>query len=447
MAIHDIEAACEKAVGTALKRGADEAEAYGIMERRISAPIERNDVKVCKVQHCAGIGLRVFKSCAPGFASVNSLQARRIDDLCTQAVRLASRSPSDPLNILPAPKKLRKVGGLYDPGAEGLGPEDVFCMAHEMLMGAREYDPRVTVDSGSLELSLHRRAVFNSLGVRGAEEASTFSYFVLGFATEHLEVGSFDYLYGSVHMAENLVPREIGRRLGERVVRALGSRKAESFKGTVVMDPYAIQPVISYMLEESVDANNVQKGVSTLAGKLGEEIASPILTVMDDGTLPGGVGSSSFDREGLPHTPLRVIEKGTLERYMHNTYTARKEGTESTGHAAGEYRNVPAISATNFSIEPGGSSCEELIAEVERGLLVTRFSGSSEIATGEFSGVVKGSFMIERGEIKHPLKETLIAGNVLELLCSLSGASRERERVGAHHLPFLRFEDVSVTSA
>lgn len=141
----------------------------------------------------------------------------------------------------------------------------------------------------------------------------------------------------------------------------------------------------------------------------------------------------------------KIIDDGILRTYLYNSYTARKEGRSSTGHASGGARTVPGIGPTNLLVKPGQRSKEELISDVKRGILVTRFSGFPEPVSGELSGVVKGGFLIEDGKLTRPLIETMISGNLFELLAKISGLSRETERISTLVAPHIRIEDVSIT--
>ncbi len=437
---------CEKAVLLAQQKGVDEAEAYGIDGRQVEVFLERNDVKLGKSQLRTGIGLRVLKSKGLGYSSVNLLDESKMKDMVDRAVGLASKAPADPHNQLPDPQSIREVPGLYDEESEGLEAEDVLKYASGMLRAAKEYDRRVTVDSGTFQASTGYRAIFSSRGVVGEERSSSFTYFMVAFARDGQEVGSFDYLFEGTHRVKDIAASDMGRRLAERVVSAFGAKKAETFKGTVLMNPYTVEALVAGLLTWAVDANNVQKGMSRWAGMMDKDVASPLMSVVDDGMVPGGLGSSSFDREGIPHKPTTVIDGGKLSSYLYNTYTASKEGLNTTGHAAGDQRNVPTIGPTNFMVNPGGKSKNHLIEETDRGILVTRFSGWPQAVSGDFSGAVKGGFYVEKGDIVHPVKETLIAGNIFELLHNLSGISKEVEDVFSYRLPYLRSEDVSVTS-
>lgn len=441
----DLLALCERTVQRALGRGADAVEAYGVDGREIEVFLERNDVKLGKAQGRSGIGLRVLRGQGQGFASTNSLEEEKVAAMMEQAISLATKAPKDPHVTLPDGGRVRPLEGLYDEAAESFGAEEALDRGTEMLRAARQYDPRITVDSGTFNAAVGERAIFNSQGVEAQERTSLFTYFLLAFSRENNEVGSFDFLVEGTHQVADVQTEALGRRLAERIIRAIGPQRTESFRGAIVLNPYTVDTLLAGLLAAAVNANNVQKGMSRLAGRVGEPVATALLQVHDDGSLPGGLGSSAFDREGVPHRPLALVEEGRLQAFLHNAYTAAKAESETTGHAAGDQRTVPAIGPTNLSLAPGDRPRDGLIEEIDHGLLVNRFSGWPQAVSGDFSGVVKGGYRIEKGEVVHPVKETLIAGNIFELLHNLSGVSREVEEVFSHRLPYVRFDDVSIT--
>jgi len=154
----------------------------------------------------------------------------------------------------------------------------------------------------------------------------------------------------------------------------------------------------------------------------------------------------SFDREGLPPRVLPLIEGGVVRNFLYDSYTARREGRSSTGHAGGGAASVPSVAATNIVMAGGDVSVGEMIAGVDRGVLVTRFSGNTDHASGDFSGVVKGGHMIRGGKLAEPLSGTLIAGNIFDLLPSVSAISRETGRLFNVVAPHVRLDGVVVTS-
>jgi PmbA protein len=445
MNLSDLLSLCERAVAQALRNGADEAEAFGIDQKEYDVLIERNDVKICKSQLRTGIGLRIFKSKRLGFASVNSLEPLKTDKLVEKSIALAAKAPKDQFNELPKPRPIRKVSGIYDRNCEGLDSSVIFGKAAAMLNAARTFDKRVIVDGGSFNTTVGEKAIFNSSGIEASEMESSFQYSLMAFARDGQEIGSFDGCYEGTHKLKEVEVEKAAIQLAKRVVKSLHAKKSQSFNGPILLSPMSNLMLLTDALDSSVNANNVQKGMSKLAGKIGENIASPLLTVRDDGRMPGGFGSSSFDREGIPHTPIKIVDKGKLCAYLYNSYTAKKDGCDTTGHALGGPRGVPMIGVTNFIMEPGAKNKNSLISEMKRGILVTRFSGIPDPSSGDFSGVVKGGFYIEDGEIAHPLKETLIAGNIFEAMNKISGISKETENIINYRLPFVRFEDVSIT--
>jgi PmbA protein len=435
----------EIAVKKALELGADEAEAYLIRGREFNVSLESNDIKLAKSQTRDGIGIRVFKNKSLGFASVNVLSEAKIIEAVSNAVRLARLTPADKYNQLPMKTTLMEVEGIYDPQAEKVGMDFTLDNAAKMLKTVKKFDKRVSVDTGSFDASVYESAIVNSKGIKTSEKQSGFSYVIFGMATDKDDVSCFQYEFDATHQAREVNVEKIALEFAQKVINSLGAKKWESFKGTVILDPEVITDLLGVILF-SVNANNVQKGMSKLARSLNQKIAVADLSVEDNGILKGGNGSGSFDREGVGRKPIKIIDKGVLNTFLYNSYTANKENRISTGHAAGGTREVPGIGPTNLIISPGSKGKEELIREVKKGILVTRLSCFPNPVNGDFSGVVKGGFRIENGAVGKPVIETMIAGNVFEMINKISGISREQKRLFSFIVPWFRVEDISVTS-
>jgi PmbA protein len=442
----DLSNACELAEKAAIKAGADEAEAYASLEREVEVFIERNDIKLGKAHSKATLGVRLFKKKSLGFAVVNDLSSNSIKEAVSNAIKMARASPADLFNALPQNSKIKLLSGIYDRRAENFEPKETLEKAVLMLRTAKDYDKRVTVDSGTFNSSLVSHAIRNSNGIEAAEKISMFSWAIIGMAVEGKEVSSFDYQSGGTHNVKEIDAERSAKEFAINIVESLGARKAESFTGTVLFSPDAVAEVIVSPIIASSNANSVQKWMSKFASKLGKKIADESLTVIDDGTFVKGLAAASFDREGVPHKKLKVVENGVLRSFMHNTYTAAKDGVKSTGHAAGGARNSPAVGPTNIIIPEGSEKLDSVIKEIRKGLLVTRFSGNASSVSGDFSGVVKGGFLIENGRKKFPVKETLIAGNIYESIVHIKNISKERKMVGTFLLPYLCIDKISITA-
>ncbi len=436
----------EELVKCARKKGADEVEVFGQRFESREVWLESNNIKTAKANPGHGIGLKVIKKNSMGFASVNSLDEKDFDELCGKAFALASANLKDRFQIIPEPQKLQEIKGLYDSKLASLGLKDVIGMTKTLLATARDYDKRVAVDSGGVFVSTGEKAIANSKGLAAFEKGTDITALIMGMARDKSEVSAFDIEFDGALKLSGIKLEPLARKFAENVIKSLGAKSARSFTGTVLFSPNSVQEALLGPIISAVNSNSVQKGMSRLAGKLGSRIASKLFTIEDDGLLEGGLATSAFDREGQPHGKLAIIKNGVLASYLYNTYTARKENRKTTGHASGGFRSIPGISPTNLMIKPGDARKSDLVRGIKEGILVTRFSGNANFISGDLSGTVKGGFYIRNGKIVHPITNTMIAGNVFEAIGSISGVSRELEKVYTFRLPYLAVEGLSITS-
>lgn len=429
--------------------GASDAEAYAATTDESEVFIENNDVKQAKSQRMSSIGVRVVLDGSIGFYSTNDLAKNRLRDAAAMAIKVAHASPKDRYNVLPgkSKSKSKSLRGIYDRNADSFQTLDAARMAAEMLKSAKSYDSRVSVDSGNFSAQVATRALANSNGIELKERASAFSWSIMGMAIEGTEISSFDYQVGSSHYVKDIDVYNTAREFAETAVNSLGTRKIEeNFKGEMLLTPMAANEMIEEVVAHAINSDAVQKKSSHFAGKIGKHVASDLLTVEDDPTNVEGLNASSFDREGVFHRRNLVIEKGVLKKFLYNTYTASKDGVRSTGNAGGSTSSPPTVSTTNFLIKPMRSSVDTLVSEIDKGLIISRFSGNVDPVNGDFSGVVKGGRLVMAGTIKHAVKEVMVAGNIFEALRQLNGISRERKVIYDSILPYMRFDGVSFTT-
>ena len=437
------------AVKQAETLGASDAEAYGATNNESEVFIENNDVKQAKSQRTGSIGIRVMLDGSIGFYSTNDLAKSRISDAAAMAIKVAHASPKDRHNVLPprSRSKSKSLRGIYDRNAESFHTLDAARMAAEMLKSAKSYDSRVTVDSGNFTAEVTTHALANSNGIELKEKASVFSWSIMGMAIEDTEISSFDYQVGGSHYVKDINVRNTATEFAQTVVKSLGTRKIEeSFKGEMLLTPMAANEMIEEVIAHAINSDAVQKKSSYFAGKIGKQVASDLLTVEDDATNVEGLNASSFDREGVFHRRNIVIEKGILKKYLYNTHTASKDGVRSTGNAGGSTSSPPTVSTTNFLVKPMRSNLDTLVSEIDKGMIISRFSGNVNPVNGDFSGVVKGGRLVMNGTIKHPVKEVMVAGNIFEALRRLNGISSEQKAIYGSILPYMRFDGISFTT-
>jgi PmbA protein len=437
------------AVRQAEALGAGDAEAYGAINNESEVFIENSDVKQAKSQKTSSIGLRVVLDGSIGFFSTNELAKSRIRDAAAMAIKVAHASQKDRHNVLPArsKSKSKSLPGIYDRNADSFQTLDAARMAAEMLKSAKSYDSRVSVDSGNFSAQVATHALANSNGIELKEKASVFSWSIMGMAIEDTEISSFDYQVGGSHYIKDIDVSNTATEFARTVVKSLGTRKIEeSFKGEMLLTPMAANEMIEEVVAHAINSDAVQKKSSHFAGKIGKQVASDLLTVEDDATNVEGLNASSFDREGVFHRRNIVIEKGILKKFLYNTHTASKDGVRSTGNAGGSTSSPPTVSTTNFLVKPMRSSVDRLVSEIDKGIIISRFSGNVNPVNGDFSGVVKGGLLVMNGMIKHAVKEVMVAGNVFEALHRLNGISIDRKVIYDSILPYMRFDGISFTT-
>lgn len=445
----------EKAVKYATRIGADEAEAYISKQRAIIAEIERGDISSECIQEIGGIGIRAIKDGSVGFSYLDKLDERRIREAAESSYHIARASVKDPYVALPHPKKLPSVKGVYDGRIADLQVEECVEMTKTMLESALNYDKRVRVDMGRFEARIEEEAIVNSKGISAVGRGTFVSGILMTLAREKEEVSSFAYEFG---FSRNLDvdPQNIGVTAAEKAIGGLGAKTVESFEGTVLLDFSPSTTLISNVLAFGINSENVQRDASPLKEKIGNEIAVPEVNIIDDGLLDSGMATKSFDDEGLPRRRTTIIEEGVLKCFLFNHYTGTKEGGESTGNASRRggglffgapppFESTPHVLPSNLILEPGTKSWEDLRDEIDKGIVVGRFSGNVEASNGYFSGVIKQGFLVERGEIKHSLVGTMISGNTYHLLKRISGISKEVKDVESYRTPMIRIENVKIT--
>jgi len=443
MSTHELLDRCQQTLDLVRKHGGDRGEVFGQTTRTITSAVEKDDLQISKSRQETRIGVRAFVGSQVGFASTNDLT--KLEAAVADAVTLAKASPGDSHNVLPEPIAGEPVDGTYDPAAESFNTEDAVNQAIRMLEIAKSVDPRVIVGEGEFSAEIRDRVLVNSLGAEARERSSLFTHFVLTTARDGEVVSNMAFRFGATRSVDAIDVEPAARRSSEDALRSLGAEKGESFNGPVLLDPYAVATLFA-PLQFQLNARNALRGMTRWKDRLGEPVAVSALNLVDDGRLSGGVATASFDREGIPHKRLPLIEGGVLRSFMHNAYTADAFGVPNTGHATGSAGSLPAIGPTNFMILPGDVAKEDLISEMTHGLLVSRFSGNADPISGDFSGVAKAAHLIVDGKIDRAVAGTLIAGNVFEAIKVLSGISRETERVFNYTLPYLRLEGISITA-
>lgn len=302
--------------------------------------------------------------------------------------------------------------GLYDPKIAELSIEDQIDLARRAENSAFEYDPRVkNIDQNTCVIFCEKIFYGSSRGFYGEYSSSAILCSIRVVAESSAGMQGYRYAYSSRFLSGLKPPEEIGRIAAKRAVGQLGGKKIRTRVAEVIFDPVEATRLLE-VLSQAVSGDRIYQEKSFLGGKLGEVVASPAVTLIDDGTLPGHLGTRPFDCEGVRSRRKVVIDRGRLASYLLDTYHGRKLGMRTTGNCGGNSTIVPG----NFFLERGEHSPEEIISSVKEGLYITEQIGFGvNLVTGDYSQGVRGIW-IENGKLTYPVEEITIAGNLKEML-------------------------------
>ncbi len=429
-----------------LKNSVTDAEIMMSETKTISIELQDNSIHVATEDYSEWTGIRAFKGHSLGFSAVNSLNENRISGAIDEAVRIAGVAPPDKSNVLPEPVVIPWVKGMYDKDLAGMTLDESITIAKSIVDTCKNYDKRVSIDAGSFQIMVSNIAITSSKGIEVSTRQSFAFYDIMGMARDGDVVSSFDIEYGGTRKKHEIDVVSSAKRLSKKVIASLGAKSGKSFKGQVILHGDAASDLLISMLLWSTYAENIQMGSSRFAGKLGKKIASSKLTIKDWGRAPGMVGSYPFDREGIPPKRLFPIHNGIFQEPYHNAKSASRDGLVSNGHAGGSASTTPRIESSNVIVKPGEATLEEIIQDTKLGILVGRFSGNVDPSSGDFSGSVKGGYLIENGKKTQPLLGTMIAGNIFDSIKNISAISSDTISLVTKIVPSVRFEGITVSS-
>lgn len=417
-------------------KGATEADAFMVEDQSFSAQVRMGQVDTVKHARDQHLALRVFVGRSAAAASTSDLSRESLDRLVDEAVTLARITAPDPLSGLADPAALARGPrdlGLDDPRGHDLAPEAKIDLARRCEAAALAFDPRITNSEGGDFADGHARYAYaTSHGFAGEYRSSSFSLSASPLAAANGEMQRDGWYHVTRKRADLDAPEAIGRTAAQRALRRLGARRVKTAEVPVIFDPQMASTLIRH-IAGAASGPSLYRGASFLLNRLGQTIAAPSITIVDDGTMPGALGSRPFDGEGLPTQRTVLVDRGVLASYLLDSYSGRKLGLASTHHAARDGGGV-GVSTTNLYLAPGTESPEALIRSVKSGLYVTELIGFGvNGVTGDYSRGAVGLW-IDNGELAYPVEEITVAGNLLEMFRAVEGVGNDlvfRDRTAA----------------
>jgi PmbA protein len=452
----DLESLAADVVTRAVNAGASDAEAVAREGDEFSVNVRLGQVETLKESGSRALGLRVFLGKRSASTSTSDLTPDGIQLLVDGAMALVKVTEEDPLNGLPERVEfgaIQEDQHLYFEDVYSLSGPERIEWARRAEAAAVAADVRITnSDGGSFDAATGRKVLANSRGFVGSYRTSYAGVSAAPLAVDLNGTMQRDGWWSSARSFALLEsPEAVGAEAARRTLRRLGARRVPTQKAPIVFAPEVARSLIGSLFE-AASGDSIWRHASFLAGKLGETIAAPTLTLIDDHTmmLPsgvGGFGTSPFDGEGLPSRRTVVVENGVLQNYLLNTYTARKLGMKSTHNASRGLAGTPGIGCGNLYLEPGTLTPEQIIGGIPAGLYVTSLMGfGTNIVTGDYSRGATGLW-IENGELTHAVEEITIAGNLGEMLRDVTAIGNDLVFRGSVASPTLRIDGMTIAGA
>jgi PmbA protein len=429
---------CQNCVRRAVALGAEWCDVSAGAVRDISVTIEKTGIKTADAGQGEDVAIRCFVRGGMGYAAATGRDPRDVDAAVERAVALAKEATPDPdFKCLPPPEPAAEVEGLFDDAVAGMSVQEVVRIAVANLEAARAMEPEVNL-SGHVGLSVGEGALASSAGVALATRGTEIDADIEALIKRGGDTGYFyDFDFGRFLADTQL--EAVSRSAIEGARRFLGARRIGSGRMTLVLGPLASAGLLGGIVG-AANAESIQRGRSYLCGKVGERIASEHLTIADNGLIPRGARSGAHDGEGTRRRPLTVVDRGRLARLLHNSYTAGKACTESTGHGT----QSGGISPTNLRPALGQRTAAEILREVKEGIYLESGEIRPDPASGDVSASIDFGFYVKDGQIVHPVESAMIGGNILDLLLRLDAVSSDAREEPGILMPTVRIQDVQI---
>ncbi len=415
-----------------------------------SIEVRANSISGVQQQTKTKVTIRVYLGKKLGVATATSLSPQSIEETVKTAHELAKLSPEDDKFVsLPEPitKQPASIKGLYDESLAHMDPSAVVETLRDLIQGAKEVHERANARC-RFNINLTEKVVANSLGIMtqtATTSLNTFAFVSIPMSPQNVGVGADFYV--DRKWPKEFSFHELGKTAAEKAIKMLGAKVGPSKKLPVILDERATFQTMSQIFGFGVNGYTVMTGTSYFADKIGEQLANDELSLWDDPHIEGGASSTPFDFEGVPTSKVNILEKGILQSYVTDSYTANALGLENTGNAGpGMRSSIPKPRIHQLQIREGSHSKEEMYEDLKEGVIVEsgiRPAGGSP----QISSQINRGFYVKNGKIQYPLKNTMLGSSVYEFLSGIVGISKELRKEFGHQAPTIMIKEVSIAGA
>jgi PmbA protein len=442
----DFKALGEAIVAKAVKGGAGEAEACLESVKNFEVNVRKGEIETLTKSVSRGLGLRVFIDKQLGFACTSDLSDGAVEATVNKAIELARITQPKPWQGLPdfGPQTTADLD-LYDASLASVPDDRKIATAREVERIALAEDPRITnSEGGSFNDSEREFGIFNSKGVSDLmrETLCSFGAYVVAGEGDNMQGGGWSSskrFFGELAAVET-----VAKTAAKRALDQLGPKPISTKKVPVIFDRYAA-PSFWMGIGQAINGDAVFRKSTFLTDYLDKAIASPLITVVDDPTVPRFVSSAPFDGEGQATGRYVIMDKGVLKTFIYDSQTARKAGVKvrTTANRNG-YRGSPSAGPLNIIVENGQASFESLFKGVKEGLYVRGLRGAgTDATTGSFSVGCSGFWIVD-GAVAHPVDGITLGGSALEILKGIDMVADDLDLRGSCNSPSFRVAEITV---
>lgn len=437
------------AIQAAKVAGADQAEAFVVSTRSVSAYVDDSRVKSVEEKSDLGVAVRVIVSGRLGQASSSVSSLQQAQACARTAVQTASLIPVDKVfKGFAWPAKGQSRFKAKDPAVATLNVEEA-AERLKHIVGTATEPRKVKVPNGVLRVADLESVVANTNELLTRREASLI-FVMLSAMTYGASPGEGTEFFFSPYL-KDLDAEKVGSSLR---AKAKASAQAKSFKGRtklpVILPPHELSEMLQGSIHFALSAENVNRRRSPLVGKLGKRVTAKCLSLTDDPLDRRGMLSSPFDDEGTPTKRKTLVKDGMLKGFLYDLYNAQLSEVEPTGNGLRRSTSDPlsnyqlgiGIAPVCLVVRPGSKSVEDLIEEMDRGLLVEK-TASPDVhpITGDFGLEVRCAHLVEKGEVKSTVKHCLLSGNMFQALSQIRAVANDDTVSRNLILPSVLFED------
>lgn len=443
----------KEVISTATIQGADEAEAYLLLEHSDVIDVTNENCYVKKGWR-GGIGVRTVIDKSMGVASSSSFEREITTKAAKRAVDIAKGSSKTlKRELLPYPQPPVGIPGTFDKKLQTVDLS-AFTRSLSDLCGDLTSIKEITKTRIRMRNKINYQVVVNNHGVEVEDRSTRQEVTFLAYASQ----GSRDEMCEKSTVSDSMMELgDVKKGLHSAVENALSKLKSKKLDKSLncpgILGRRTIQYLLSYIFVYAINGSNKQ--TSPYKNKLGDSVAAKNITIVDDGIMEGGIHTALFDHEGAPKQKTTIIQEGILKNFIYDNYTAKLEEKTSTGNACREgpvvypsYAVQPTIKPSNLILEPGNTQLQDLVCEIKNGILITGINSSDgymNLASGIFKIYPNSAFRIKNGEIAYPIHNFLITGNFYDLLKQIYRVGNDLKNFGRIICPSIAVKELKVS--